>query len=167
MYPRHLKNFDYIGLHQYFLTFCTQDRRHLFTSLGEVTLARTQIVRACREHSISLFAYCFMPDHAHLLVQGESDDSDCKLFIERAKQYSGFHYRAAFKRRLWERYGYERVLRKDEDAIGVARYILENPVRAGLVAAAQDYPFSGSDVYSLEQLLDAIQLEKGWHRRSR
>jgi REP element-mobilizing transposase RayT len=34
-------------------------------------------------------AFCFMPDHVHLLVGGTCETSDGKRFIRRAKQYSG------------------------------------------------------------------------------
>jgi putative transposase len=166
MYPEHLKAFDYLGLHQYFLTFCTHNRDRLFVKADAVEVVRTQIARSSTEQRMSLIAYCFMPDHAHLLVEGQHDDSDCRRFIARAKQYSGFHYQAAFGRRLWQRYGYEHVLRSSEAAVSVARYILENPVRAGLVVALQDYPFSGSSVYSLNELLDAVQLDVRWYARS-
>ena len=166
MYPEHLKSFDYVGLRQYFLTFCTHNRARLFVTADAVEVARTQIARASTEQRMSVIAYCYMPDHVHLLVEGQSEDSDCRRFIARSKQYSGFYYQAAFGRRLWQRYGYEHVLRSDEDAVSVARYILENPVRAGMVAAVQDYPFSGSSVYSLEQLLDAVQLHERWYARS-
>jgi len=138
MHPEHLKTFDYLGLHRYFLTFCTHNRDRLFVKADAVEIVRTQIVRASIEQRMSSIAHCFMPDHVHLLVEGQSTDSDCLRFIARAKQYSGFYYRAAFGRRLWQRYGYEHVLRNDEAAVSVARYILENPVRAGMVGAVED-----------------------------
>jgi hypothetical protein len=56
------------------------------------------------------------------------------------------------------------MLRSEEAAISVARYILENPVRAGLVARIDEYEFSGSSVYSLDQILDAVQLREKWYR---
>jgi hypothetical protein len=46
MYPEHLKTFDYLGLHQYFLTFCTHERHRLFEKADAVSLVRTQIERA-------------------------------------------------------------------------------------------------------------------------
>ena len=131
-----------------------------------VETVRTQIARAAREQSFALIAYCFMPDHVHLLIEGQEDDSDCREYISRAKQYSGFHYKAAFGRRLWQRYGYEHVLRNDEAAVSVARYILENPVRARMVERITDHPFSGSSVYTIEQLLEAVQLRERWHSTS-
>ena len=161
--PEHLKTFDYIGLHQYFLTFCTHERRQLFVDPERVAVVSTQIQRAALDLRFAVLAYCYMPDHVHLLAEGLADDSDCRQFISRAKQYSGFHYRAAFGQRLWQRYGFERVLRGDEAAVSVARYILENPVRAGLVEDVRAYPFSGSDTYTVAQILEAIQLQSGWY----
>ena len=102
----------------------------------------------------------------HFLAEGKADDSDCLRFIARAKQFSGYHYKARFNQPLWQRYGYEHTLRNDEAAVSVARYILENPVRARLVKCVQDYPFSGSSEYSIEQIIDAIQLQHHWYKRS-
>jgi hypothetical protein len=65
---------------------------------------------------------------------------------------------------LWQRYGFERVLRDDEDTLSVARDIFENPVRAGFVTKVDDYPFLGSDVYPIPAILEAIQLRRGWYR---
>jgi putative transposase len=164
MYPEHLKTFDYVGLHQYFLTFCTHERHRLFEKAGAVSLVRTQIERAATALQFAVIAYCFMPDHVHLLVEGQTDESDCREFISRAKQYSGFHYQAEFGHRLWQRYGYEHVLRSDEAAVSVARYILENPVRARIVERIDGYEFSGSGVYTVAQLLEAVQMRSGWYR---
>ena len=98
-----------------------------------------------------------MPDHLHLLVHGESEVAHCKSFIALAKQYSGYYYSKAFRGPLWQRYGYERTLRKDEDTLTVARYILENPVRAGISATVQAYPYVGSLIYELKELLASVQ----------
>jgi REP element-mobilizing transposase RayT len=102
-----------------------------------------------------------MPDHLHLLVEGEAETSDCLLFIDRAKQYSGFYFAREFKTRLWQRYGFERVLRLEEATFVVARYILENPVRAGLVTRVEEYPFVGSCVYTLRELMEYAYTEGG------
>jgi hypothetical protein len=46
------------------------------------------------------------------------------------------------------------VLRDDEDTRRVARYILENPVRGGLMASPEEYPFLGSGVWSVKEILE-------------
>ena len=155
-YPRHLPAFDYVGIHQYFLTFCTDLRRRWFIDSANVTLVLSQILRASTENQFAVIAYCFMPDHLHLVVEGECDASNCLTFIKKAKQYSGFYFAKARGEKLWQRYGYERIIREDEDMLQVARYVLQNPVRSGMVTDVREYPFVGSQRYALEQLLDGM-----------
>jgi len=97
-----------------------------------------------------------MPDHLHLVLEGTSDDSDCLRFIKLAKQYSGFYFARSRGEKLWQRYGFEHVLRDDELTLAVVRYVLQNPVRAGLADDPREYPFIGSQVYTIDELLDAI-----------
>jgi putative transposase len=159
--PGHLKTFDHLGPHRYSLTFCTAHRQSLFATHAVVGLALEQVARAADEQLFVVIVYCFMPDHVHLLVEGQSADSDGKKLIARAKQYSGFYHKKEHGSNLWQRYGFERTLRDDELTLVVARYILENPVRAGLVERVEDYPFCGSLVYSLAELLEAIAARSG------
>ena len=162
LHPQPLPGFDYLGEHQYSLTFCTCWRRPLFTAPDRVDLARTQILRAAADEKFELIAYCFMPDHVHLLAMGCLPTSNCRRFITRAKQFSGYHYQRAFNERLWQRYGYEHVLRASEDVFRVARYILENPIRAGLVQSVRDYPYVGSTLYTIDQILDSLPVHGHW-----
>jgi putative transposase len=114
-----------------------------FASAAAVDLVLAQILRAANECRFAVLAYCFMPDHLDLLVKGECEASDGKAFIKRAKQYSGYYYsKANDGRKLWQRYGYDQVLRDDEDTVDVVRYILSNPVKAGLCTRITDYPFA-------------------------
>jgi putative transposase len=152
--PGHLKTFDYTGLCRYSLTFCCHSRRCLFTSAPVVNLVLSQILRAARDEQFALLAYCFMPDHAHLLVEALSEFSKALRFTTHAKQLSGFHYGKACHNRLWQRYSYEHVLRDDEDTRRVARNIFENPIRGGLVERANDYPFLGSCVFTVDEILE-------------
>ena len=154
--PGHLKTFSYLGLHRYSLTFCTDHRRHLLVDPAVVSLVLTQISRAAAENRFAVIAYCFMPDHLHLLIEGRSDASDCKRFIARAKQYSAFYFSRAYHQVLWQRYGYEHVLQDDERSEIVAKYIVEHPIRAGLVRRVEDYPHVGSLEYSLADLVEGV-----------
>ncbi len=156
--PGHLKGFEYVGLHRYFLTFCTDHRRHHFIAADRVTLVLEQILRVAGDSRFAIIAYCFMPDHVHLVLEAESDASNCLEFIKRAKQFSGFYFKRAFGVPLWQRYGWEHVLRDHETTLGVARYTLENPVRAGLVSRVEEYPYCGSTVYPVGHILEAVQM---------
>jgi REP element-mobilizing transposase RayT len=115
-----------------------------------------QILRAARDERAVISAHCFMPDHVHLLIEAQSPASDGRRFIKRAKQFAGYAFSQAYRNRLWQRYGFEHVLRDDEAAFSFTRHIVENPVRAGLVARIEDYPFVGSEVWTLKEIAQAI-----------
>jgi len=46
---------------------------------------------------------------------------------------------------------YDHILRKDEDIPKQINYILQNPVRKGLVKNWKDYPYKGSTLYNLNE----------------
>jgi putative transposase len=153
-YPPHLRNFSYVGKYRYFLTFCTRYRHAYFVDSSTVECVRAQIVRALNQHHFACIAYCFMPDHLHLLIEGQSQDSDLRCFIKSAKQYSGYYFKQQYNCGLWQRYGYEHVLRDDIERATTLRYILDNPVQRGLAEAPEDYPFLGSGCYTVHELVE-------------
>jgi putative transposase len=118
-HPQHLSGFDYLGPNRYSLRFCTDHRRDVFTNARVVQLVNAQFLRASGEHLFAILAHCFMPDHVHLLVEGVRADSDLRRFQAAAKQYSGFYYKKQYGQILWQRYGYERVLRSQEQTLDV------------------------------------------------
>ena len=99
---------------------------------------------ATRTH-FEVVAYCFMPDHLHLLVQTTAE-ADLVAFVRLFKQRSGYAYRRLTRdpEVLWQKSYYDHVLRREESLRDAARYIWGNPVRAGLVEDARHYPYSGS-----------------------
>jgi putative transposase len=148
-----LDTFSYVGKYRYFLTFCTHERQTYFATEEKVDLVRRQILRAARRYQFLFIAYCFMPDHLHLLAEGVCEGSDLRAFIKAAKQYSGYHFKHRYGTRLWQRYGYEHVQRDDFERATAIRYILDNPVNGGLAKDPADYPFVGSDCYTIAELI--------------
>ena len=155
--PRRLEGFNYVGRYRYFLTFCTRDRLPVFEEgeIAEQTLA--QFRRTSTLERFAILAYCLMPEHAHLLVEGLRIDSDFRRFAKMAKQRSGSAYARSRHERLWQEGYYEQVLRQEEDAQAFAGYIVSSPIRAGLVETPEDYPFIGSDTWTLAELLESVQ----------
>jgi putative transposase len=160
-YPHHLPSFDYVGEHRYSLTVCCDQRATHFDNGDAVALVGAQFLRAAESEAFSIVACCFMPDHAHLLVQGLEERSDLKRFQTRTKQLSGYHYKKRFGGRLWQRYGYERALREEESTRTIVAYILENPVRAGLVTTVREYPHVMSSLYDREALIEFAYFSDG------
>ena len=108
-----------------------------------------------------------MEDHAHLLVLGQTDNADVRMFVSTAKQRAAHAARRWIRGRLWQRGYHEHVLRGEEDLIDVARYIVQNPVRAGLVTSPDEYPYCGSDIFSLEELCESVRWKPDWKRERR
>src|SRR5688500_13771970 len=152
-YPPRSAHLPYVGRQHYFLTFCTDRRSRFFVEETRVTLVHAQILRAAREERFEISSYCFMPDHLHLIATGLDELSDAKTFIKRSKQYSGYYFEREYGARLWQRYGSERVRRNDEEHALTVGYVVGNPVRAGLVGDPAEYPFLGSERYTVSELL--------------
>jgi REP-associated tyrosine transposase len=113
-------------------------------------------LRAADEHSFALSAYCFMPDHVHALMLGRSADSDFGKCVRLIKQLSSHDFFKLTGRRLWKASYWDNTLRANGKTVDVIRYIVTNPVKAGLVSNALDYPFWGSAVYTREELLNLV-----------
>ena len=124
------------------ITLTTHRRARSFRNQGLVRLCQDKLVEAAEHHRFAVLAYCFMPDHLHLLVQG-SEGSRLIPFVQRFKQATGHRFKARRGEPLWQRSFYDHVLRGEEDMEQVAEYIWDNPVRAGLVVDRNVYPHWG------------------------
>ena len=116
---------------------------------GDRDLA-TDVVEVLRRHAartdVAVWAYCVMPDHVHLVL---TPSATCDI-VSFVGQFKSLALRAAWKRGVrgtfWQPRFWDHFARSDDDAERVVRYVLENPVRAGLVAHAHEYAFSGAHV---------------------
>jgi REP element-mobilizing transposase RayT len=89
-----------------------------------------------------MLAWVLMSDHVHWLIQlGELDKLE--TVVNRLKSASAREANSKSGRTggLWQRAFYDHALRMEEDAVSTARYIIGNPIRAGLVSRVGDYPF--------------------------
>ena len=157
--PRRLDDFDYLGRHRYSVTFCVLHRRSVFTDADVVECVLSHFLEQATMFACAILVYCFMPDHVHMLVEGTSEDADLRSFATRAKQKSGFDFAARNQRRLWQKGYYERIVRDDEPTTELIRYIIANPVRAGLVIEPSGYPFWGSGLHTREALIELISMD--------
>jgi putative transposase len=89
-----------------------------------------------------LHEFVIMPDHFHALITPSPDIS-----LERAVQFikGGFSYRLHSRLRLWQPSFTNHRVRDEEDFVRHREYTRTNPVRAGLAAKAESYPFSSAN----------------------
>ena len=160
IYAPRLRSFDYVGYYRYFLTICSFDRVKVFVSDADVWPVVTRLSQSANAHQFSVVAYCLMPDHMHALMAGEHEAADFREFVRIFKQQTGFDWTGRHTTRLWQRGYFEHVLRDEEDTLAVARYIIENPLRAGLVTDPLDYPYLGSFNVSVRDLLYTVQIQR-------
>jgi putative transposase len=93
-----------------------------------------------------VLAYCVMPDHIHLVVQGVTDRSELRRCVKLMKQRVEYVARREFQvLHLWQNGYYDHLLRSRHAVEDAIRYVLENPVRAGFARRIGDYPFCGSN----------------------
>ena len=126
----------------YLLTFVVDRRRPLFADFWIAHAAVTGMLHPPIWRNAVLWCWVLMPDHAHLLVQLGQDDASLDQLVQSCKAVARRNAaRAGVRGPLWERAFHDRALRRDQDLRAVARYVIANPVRAGLVEHPGDYPF--------------------------
>ena len=124
----------------YFITICTWQRTPFFNDiyLGRIVVnGMRQLEMEERAHSL---AWVLMPDHLHWLMQlGDSKLAD---ILHDLKGRSARQINLSLGRtgHVWQRAYYEHGIRPDEDIRRIARYIVANPLRKGLVQNVGDYP---------------------------
>jgi REP element-mobilizing transposase RayT len=111
----------------------------------DTSLHRLGVYRA--RYTVSLLAYCLMPNHVHLVLSTAETPLD--RFMQSLQQ--------SYTQRFNARYGqvghvfqsrYKAFLcETDEYLLTLVRYVHQNPVRAGFAARAEDYPYSGHRAY--------------------
>jgi len=100
--------------------------------------------------------YCFMPDHQHLMTTGTRNESDIWKVVVSYKQKTGFWMSTNKPGMRWQKDFYDHIIRVNRDVATQIRYILDNPVRKGLVSSWEEYPFKGSIGCRLEDVLLGI-----------
>ena len=91
-----------------------------------------------------LLAWVLMPDHAHWVVELEDESSLSGLISTLKRESTKAANAIAINPRgtaLWMSGFHDRAIRRDDGMLAVARYVVANPLRAGLVSRIGDYPF--------------------------
>ena len=119
----------------YSISTVTRSRSPVFADLH----AARCLIRVLCEHQemvrAETLAFVVMPEHLHWLMR-LSEGQDLSSVVRSVK--------AIFSRRLgcaiWQKGFYDHAIRRDADLRAIARYIIANPLRAGLVVSIGEYP---------------------------
>ncbi|MFH1541668.1 MAG: transposase [bacterium] len=150
-------NFNYKGAYSYFLTIRTADKHKYF----EEGLVVADIIECLRREAdafhFKVYAYCFMPDHLHLLLVGDYE-SELIRFMKMFKQKTSYNYKQKHGNVLWQKSYYDHIIRQKNKVNEMTAYIFYNPVKSGLVNDPKLYPYSGSLVFDYEAFCDNLDL---------
>ena len=121
----------------YLVTFVTYQRKDFFSNFGCGRIV-VQSMKFLEVNSETL-AFVVMPDHVHWLVQLKS--GSLEHLVHSLKAYTARCLNEYLGRggQVWQKGFHDHAIRRDEDLPGVARYIVMNPVRGGLVKSVREY----------------------------
>ncbi|MDI6765231.1 MAG: transposase [Bacteroidota bacterium] len=141
----------YTGHQIVVFTLCVQERKSVFTNNNIVEYFRNTLLEEAHRQQCDIHMYLFMPDHLHLIIEGKSDDANILKMVNGFKQRTGYwlyQHRHEFH---WQKDYYDHIIRNSEDLRKQIEYILQNPVRKGIVVDWKQFPHKGSTVYNFDE----------------
>jgi REP element-mobilizing transposase RayT len=126
----------------YLVTSVTYRRTPLFADWEAATVAARALTDRVLWRASQPLCWVLMPDHWHVLLELAEGDTLPGL-MRRLKSASAARLRQSLEpgTRVWAPSFHDRALRTEEDLPDTARYIVANPLRAGLCRSVRDYPF--------------------------
>ena len=129
----------------FFVTLATHARYPWFSRFPGLADDVAEILAvAALSRNTTLYSCCIMPDHVDLLVH-DREVGDLLVHIKEMVALQAKHVRPG--KTLWQPSYYDHRLKRDESLEQATAYILESPVRAGLVDHPTKYRWSGSTVW--------------------
>jgi len=124
----------------YVLTAVVNGRDPVFRDWKVGRLVVAQLRSAEDSGWVRSMAWVVMPDHFHWLIELRSESLSKLMCRVKSRSSSAIKRTFGYEGRLWQRGYYDRALRRDEDVQIAARYIVANPLRAGLASNVGAYP---------------------------
>ncbi len=119
-------------------------RQQTFFQPSDYFVYRSLVREQCRRRDVGIWAYCLMPNHVHWMLSPATSAGLALAVGEAHRRYTLMvNRRMGWKGYLWQG-RFASFAMEDTHLYNGARYILMNPVRAGLVARAEEWPFSSA-----------------------
>lgn len=125
----------------YLLTTSTHERQAVFADFTCARALISELRRAQDEGLADSLAWVVMPDHFHWLLALRQGSLELLMHRVKGRSARGLNQILCRSGPVWQSGFHDHALRHEEDMQAIARYIVANPLRAGLVARIGDYPF--------------------------
>ena len=124
----------------YHVSSATHERRPVFATLASGRILVKAMMHLDQVGCTETLAFVVMPDHFHWLLQltGDRTLSDC-VCIAKSGSARNINTITGERRQIWQSGFHDRAIRKEEDLASVARYIIANPLRAGIADSVSRY----------------------------
>ncbi len=136
-----LPDYDYAGDADIHLTIHA-DAGAPFSDAQTARTVCDSIEFCSRKLNYRLYGYCLMPNHVHILFSPGQSGVPLKSWLRDFKSFTTNQHMKRAGLHLWQRSGNDHVCRTGETAEAVLTYIVNNPVRAGLVDRWQVWPWT-------------------------
>ncbi|MGY2138324.1 REP-associated tyrosine transposase [Pseudomonas reactans] len=124
----------------YLITTNTHERLPIFSDFNLGRLVVGQFRLAQYQGRVNSLAWVIMPDHFHWIIELQRGSLADLMRQVKSKSTRSVNGASGRKGRLWQESFHDRALRKEDDLVKMARYVVANPLRAGLVDKIGDYP---------------------------
>ena len=156
--PSRLKRYQHSG-QTHFVTFCCFHRRELFATADARITFEAALERVRRTYGLCVYGYVVMPEHVHLLLS----EPQRRTLAEALKSL-----KQGVSRRLiggaehfWQKRYYDHNVRSSQSFTNKLQYIHRNPVKRGLVARPEDWPWSSFRHYATGAT-GVVEIESEW-----
>ena len=124
-------------------------RQKTFFQLDDYLLYIALMGEECDRFGVEILAYCLMPNHVHLIAVPSTEGALRRAVGEAHRRYTQkINQREGWRGYLWQG-RFASFVMDERHTRAAARYIEMNPVRAGLVQRAADYPWSSARAHLL------------------
>ena len=128
----------------YLLTTVTHRRKPVFRDITAGHILVDEFNSISVSGLADNLAWIIMPDHFHWLITLNNIRLDQLMRQVKSRSAIAINKYLKTGSKFWQKGYHDHALRKDEDVRTVAQYMIENPIRAGLVENIDDYPLWGS-----------------------
>lgn len=133
------------------------NRAPVFVEAADFSFYRQCLAFSARKHCVAVHAYALMTNHVHLLVTPNGPAGVARMMQSIGRVYVPYFNAAhSHSGTLWEGRYRATIVDADTYLLTCMRYIELNPVRAGMVPAPGDYPWSSFAANALGKLDDAL-----------
>ncbi|MEA3051200.1 MAG: REP-associated tyrosine transposase [Sphingomonadales bacterium] len=151
--------------HPHHVTHRGNNKQRTFFSESDYRLYKKYLAVACADTGTAVWAWCLMPNHVHLVLVPSAEDGLGAVLRRTQGRYTrAINAREGRVGHLWQaRYG--SFVMDEPYLLACARYVELNPVRAGLAARPEDWPWSSARAHlgeSEDGLTDPLPLLERW-----